>query len=164
MWVDMLRDCVCTNFVCEPDSDCELLETPRACDPPYVLNTPLRRKECGKSHNAHSAFVGVTSQVTDLIDQVNATSGCKATSGCTGELKLVRVRLAGLGCGNDLQVPQYLLLACQFIYFYQPCGPHRVQFFKKWPQVFDFLATLVYFPPPPPPIKKKIFFLYRGLG
>ena len=97
VWVDRLRDCVCTNFVCEPDSDCELLETPRACDPPYVLNTPLRRKECGESHNAHSAFVGVTSQVTDLIDQVNATSGCKATSGCTGELKLVRVRLAGLG-------------------------------------------------------------------
>ena len=97
VWVDRLRDCVCTNFVCEPDSDCELLETPRACDPPYVLNTPLRRKECGESHNAHSAFVGVTSQVTDLIDQVNATSGCKATSGCTGELKVVRVRLAGLG-------------------------------------------------------------------
>ena len=98
VWVDRLRDCVRTSYVCEPDSDCELLETPpRACDPPYVLNTPLRRKECGELHNTHSAFVGVTSQVTDLIDQVNATSGCKATSGCTGELKLVRVRLAGLG-------------------------------------------------------------------
>ena len=69
VWVDRLRDCVRTNYVCEPDSDCELLETPpRACDPPYVLNTLLRRKECGELHNTHSAFVGVTSQVTDLID------------------------------------------------------------------------------------------------
>ena len=31
-----------------------------------------------------------------LIDQVNATSDCKASSGCTGRLKLVWVRLAGL--------------------------------------------------------------------
>ena len=42
-----LRDCVRTSYVCEPDSDCELLETPHVQNPPYVLNTPLRRKECG---------------------------------------------------------------------------------------------------------------------
>ena len=41
--------------------------------------------------------MGVTSQLTDLIDQINATSMCKVNSGCTGKLKPACVRLAGLG-------------------------------------------------------------------
>ena len=75
-WAGSLRGCTRKRYLFEPDSDRsepELLDTPQADrkrDPPFLLSTPTRRRElCG----SQAAFVGVTSQVTDLIDQINAT-------------------------------------------------------------------------------------------
>ena len=88
----------CMYSDCDVSDESALIETPdhkRKQDLSFELCTPQRRRACGESLNSCAAFVGMSSQMIDLINQVNSSSSCN-TPGCKGILR-PKCRLSGLG-------------------------------------------------------------------